>query len=323
MNISYNKLWKLLVDKKMSKADLRRATKLAPNTMTNLRRDKYVSLEVLVRICEVLDCDIGDIVGVTGFVFKTGMGEISIHAKKIEILSKALRPLPEKYNGLKDIDAKYRHREIDLIMNPDVRLMEPVFKMALEAFDCNKDLSMYGMKQMLSATEPSTNSFCCAYTVNGYLQTFMTSMGNRYDRYIPRYMHFSGSCFFIRKEMFEQAGLFDETIFMYGEEEDIHYRMRKKGFSHMIYNPKLHYIHLTKEREPNLAYEIKLLDVAITQSKKKGCTEIRIIKNRLRNNTILLLREKLLVFLGKKDKRQMQLLKDFRKEIMQRLKLHD
>ena len=58
MNISYNKLWKLLVDKKMSKADLRRATKLAPNTMTNLRRDKYVSLEVLVRICEVLDCDI-------------------------------------------------------------------------------------------------------------------------------------------------------------------------------------------------------------------------------------------------------------------------
>ena len=67
------------------------------------------------------DYDIGDIVGVTGFVFKTGMGEISIHAKKLEILSKALRPLPEKYNGLKDIDAKYRHREIDLIMNPDVR----------------------------------------------------------------------------------------------------------------------------------------------------------------------------------------------------------
>ena len=210
-----------------------------------------------------------------------------------------------------------------LIMNPDVRLMEPVFKMALEAFDCNKDLSMYGMKQMLSASEPSTNSFCCAYTVNGYLQTFMTSLGNRYDRYIPRYMHFSGACFFIRKEMFEQAGLFDETIFMYGEEEDIHYRMRKKGFAHMVYNPRLHYIHLTKEREPNLAYEIKLLDVAIAQSGKKGCTERRIIKNRLRNNTILLLREKLLVFLGKKDKRQMQLLKDFRKEIMQRLKLHD
>ena len=210
-----------------------------------------------------------------------------------------------------------------LIVNPDVRMMEPVFKTTLDAFERNNSLCMYGMKQMLSATEMSCNSFCCAYTVNGYLQTIMTSIGNRYDYYLPRYMHFSGSCFFIKKEMFEQVGLFDETIFMYGEEEDIHYRMRKNGFKQMIYNPKLHYIHLTKEREPNLAYEIKLLDVAITQSKKKGCTEIRIIKNRLRNNTILLLREKLLVFLGKKDKRQMQLLKDFRKEIMQRLKLHD
>ena len=207
-----------------------------------------------------------------------------------------------------------------LIMNPDVRMMEPVFKTALDAFDHWKDLSIYGMKQMLSATVPSNNSFCCAYTANGYLQTIMTSIGNRFDYYLPRYMHFSGSCFFIRKEMFEQVGLFDETIFMYGEEEDIHYRMRKSGFKQMIYNPKLHYIHLTKEREPNLAYETKLLDVAIEHSKKKGYDVSKTIKNRLRNNTILLLREKVLVFLGKKDKRQMNLLKDFRKEINQRLK---
>ena len=207
-----------------------------------------------------------------------------------------------------------------LIMNPDVRMMEPVFKTTLDAFERNNSLSMYGMKQMLSATEVSSNSFCCAYTVNGYLQTIMTSIGNRFDYYLPRYMHFSGSCFFIRKEMFEQVGLFDETIFMYGEEEDIHYRMRKSGFKQMIYNPKLHYIHLTKEREPNLAYETKLLDVAIEHSRKKGYDVSKTIKNRLRNNTILLLREKVLVFLGKKDKRQMNLLKDFRKEINLRLK---
>ena len=207
-----------------------------------------------------------------------------------------------------------------LIMNPDVRMMEPVFKTTLDAFERNNSLCMYGMKQMLSSTEVSSNSFCCAYTVNGYLQTIMTSIGNRFDYYLPRYMHFSGSCFFIRKEMFEQVGLFDETIFMYGEEEDIHYRMRKSGFKQMIYNPKLHYIHLTKEREPNLAYETKLLDVAIEHSKKKGYDVSKTIKNRLRNNTILLLREKVLVFLGKKDKRQMNLLKDFRKEINLRLK---
>lgn len=64
MTISYNKLWKVLVDKKMSKADLRRATEMASNTLTSLRRDKKVSLDILLRICEVLDCDIGDIMSV-------------------------------------------------------------------------------------------------------------------------------------------------------------------------------------------------------------------------------------------------------------------
>ena len=61
MAISYNKLWKLLVDKKMSKADLRRAAGIAPNTMTNLRRDEEVTLTVLNKICAALNVNIGDI----------------------------------------------------------------------------------------------------------------------------------------------------------------------------------------------------------------------------------------------------------------------
>ena len=61
MAISYNKLWKLLVDKKMSKADLRKAAGIAPNTMTRLRRDEEVTLAVLNKICMTLDVDIGDI----------------------------------------------------------------------------------------------------------------------------------------------------------------------------------------------------------------------------------------------------------------------
>ncbi|MBE6854307.1 MAG: lysine--tRNA ligase [Ruminococcus sp.] len=65
--------------------------------------------------------DIGDIVGVTGFVFRTKKGEISIHAKSIQLLSKALLPLPEKWHGLKDQDMRYRQRYVDLIVNPDVK----------------------------------------------------------------------------------------------------------------------------------------------------------------------------------------------------------
>ena len=61
MAISYNKLWKLLVDKKMSKADLRKATGIAPNTMTRLRRDEEVTLTVLNKICATLEVDIGDV----------------------------------------------------------------------------------------------------------------------------------------------------------------------------------------------------------------------------------------------------------------------
>ena len=61
MTISYNKLWKLLVDKKMSKADLRKAAGIAPNTMTRLRRDEEVTLSVLHKICKTLNVNIGDI----------------------------------------------------------------------------------------------------------------------------------------------------------------------------------------------------------------------------------------------------------------------
>jgi len=65
--------------------------------------------------------DIGDIIGVEGVVFKTRMGEISIHVERYTLLSKSLRPLPEKFHGLKDPDMRYRQRYLDLIMNPEVK----------------------------------------------------------------------------------------------------------------------------------------------------------------------------------------------------------
>ena len=65
--------------------------------------------------------DIGDIVEVKGFVFKTQMGEVSVHAEAVKLLSKSLQPLPEKYHGLTNTDMRYRQRYTDLIMNADVR----------------------------------------------------------------------------------------------------------------------------------------------------------------------------------------------------------
>lgn len=74
--IRYNKLWKILVDKKLSKADLRKAIGAAPNTLTKLRRDEEVSMSILIRICEYLNCDIGDIVSLED------VGEVVVATEK-------------------------------------------------------------------------------------------------------------------------------------------------------------------------------------------------------------------------------------------------
>ena len=91
-------------------------------------RDSSDRIQVYVRMNDIgkeafadfKKWDIGDIVGVEGFVFRTKKGEISIHAQSITLLSKSLLPLPEKWHGLKDQDMRYRQRYVDLIVNPEV-----------------------------------------------------------------------------------------------------------------------------------------------------------------------------------------------------------
>ena len=92
-------------------------------------RDRTGRIQVYVRMNDIGEeefkefkkWDLGDIVQVDGFVFKTRTGEISVHAKKITLLSKSLLPLPEKFHGLTDTDTRYRKRYLDMIMNPDVK----------------------------------------------------------------------------------------------------------------------------------------------------------------------------------------------------------
>lgn len=83
----------------------------------------YVKLDTLGEWAyQVFDLlDLGDFIGVTGKVFRTNRGEITVLAEKIEVLSKSLRPLPEKWHGLKDVETRYRQRYLDLIVNPDIR----------------------------------------------------------------------------------------------------------------------------------------------------------------------------------------------------------
>ena len=77
-----------------------------------LGEEKYSQFKLL---------DIGDIIGVSGQVFKTKRGELTVRIEDFELLSKSLRPLPEKFHGLKDVETRYRQRYLDLIVNPEVR----------------------------------------------------------------------------------------------------------------------------------------------------------------------------------------------------------
>lgn len=79
----------------------------------DLGEERYQRVKQLV--------DVGDILGIEGYVFRTRMGEISVHVTDFQILSKSLRPLPDKFHGLKDVEVRYRQRYVDLIVSPEVR----------------------------------------------------------------------------------------------------------------------------------------------------------------------------------------------------------
>ena len=157
-----------------------------------------------------------------------------------------------------------------MIMNPDVRLCQPIFKTALEAFKKDSLLYMYGMKQLLSPTVKSPLSFDCSRRLNGYIIPLLSTICNKLDLYIPHFMYLQGSCFFVNKAKFEAVGLFDEELFMYGEENDIHWRLRKKFGTHIVYNSKLCYQHLTLDRPMSLATELKMVDSIARSDEKKG-----------------------------------------------------
>ncbi len=106
----------------MSRRDMGKANFIDVLDSTG-RMQVYVKIDEIgeEEFAEFKKWDIGDIIGIEGFVFRTRRGEISIHAKAVKLLSKSLLPLPEKFHGLKDTDLRYRQRYVDLIVNSEVK----------------------------------------------------------------------------------------------------------------------------------------------------------------------------------------------------------
>ena len=180
---------------------------------------------------------------------------------------------------------------VAMIMNPDVRMLQPVFGAALRHFDTTPSLHVLGMKQYLGQGIRSHTSMCVDWLTNGYIRPFMQSFCNYVDWFIPSRMSIQGSCFFIRKDAFEEVGYFDESNFMYGEEEDIHYRLTKRfGVHCYAYDKKLTYLHLAMGREPSLSYEKKLVESQVRLYAKKGIGWKVIVRHMRQNVRLMILR---------------------------------
>ncbi len=217
------------------------------------------------------------------------------------------------YGQGNNVGIRASHAPVVLIMNPDVRLYQPILKTAIDTFCRKPRLGMLGMTQMFSGQQNSHNSFQPSLMVNGYLIGIMQILCNRFGIYLPSYMFLQGSCFFLRKDMFQTIGMFDESNFMYGEEDDIHYRMLKTyGPESMAFDGKLHYIHLAEARESTLDYMKKLIDVNVSLFEKKGVSAQLIVRHYLQNVRLLLLRS---AICGK-DEKQLQLLRGMKEYLI-------
>ena len=142
--------------------------------------------------------------------------------------------------------------DILMIMNPDVRLVEPVFKSIISTLN-KTNVVMVGLQQYITN---ETKGQSLLFIENSIIGLFKNKIYSLFNIFIQSEMCISGSCFFVDKKAFSELGLFDENIFMYGEELDIHKRFSKKSKLYkMVYNKSLRYKHLVSDREHSFKLE--------------------------------------------------------------------
>lgn len=136
-----------------------------------------------------------------------------------------------------------------LIMNPDVRLVHMSLKELVAQYQKDKQLAICGFKQVINEQGKRGQSFSMLNHYPGLVRLLGGIVAKRLDWFSWKHMYFCGACFCVRKSMFEQAGLFDEKIFLYGEENDIRYRIHKLNpGTHDRYMRHSVYLHPTESR---------------------------------------------------------------------------
>ena len=196
------------------------------------------------------------------------------------------------YGQGNNFGVKIASAPIILIMNPDVRLMHPIFSKVIDVFK-NPSVAMLGMVQMISQSKRG-KSFGINLGCGEFRRISETIIYNKINYYNQARMHLAGSCFFIDKLTFEDIGMFDENIFMYGEENDLHYRLITiKPNSIIRFNKKMHYLHLTDNKKISINVWRQILSSSLYFCKKNGINENLVINNSIRNGLFFLFIAKL------------------------------
>lgn len=179
------------------------------------------------------------------------------------------------YGQGNNIGIKHSSAPIIMIMNPDVRLKTISLQAIVTRYQQDERLAICGFKQVVNEQNKIGQSFSLLNHYPGFVRLVGNVIAKRFHCFCWRHMYFSGACFCIRKSIFEQAGLFDEQIFLYGEENDIHYRIRQTApKSHDVYMRKLSYLHPTDDRPTtDKQYQLRIKSneyVMAKQGRKPG-----------------------------------------------------
>lgn len=191
-----------------------------------------------------------------------------------------------------NIGIKKATSPITMILNPDVRLIEPVFQSVLNEFQENSDLVLLGLKQM-ETFDKKRYSFGSLKL--GVVESLLLKLFNKFDLYSQKLFSISGACFFVRTQTFKEVGLFDENIFLYGEERDLHVRLIKNKKALVKYMPSLSYLHPKEDREFSLNTQIAQLKSYLYWIKKNKYN----VKSFLNAYMTLLQFKKIKTFIGK------------------------
>ena len=284
----------------------------------NSERHIYECLESLFRFNDIGD-DLEVIVVDNCSKDYEGMAKmiISRYGDKVKLVQNTKNG---GYGQGNNVGIRKAESPIVMIMNPDVRLCEPLFAKISSEFDQKKNLAMYGFTQR---HEDGSLGRSTAWTsrLYPYIAEPLRYVFGALNIYWQKYMYVSGACFFIRKSAFEDIGLFDEGIFMYNEEDDIHSRLIARKKWKIKYDRQLSYLHLhpvvKNYGEESYGWLEKNLQSLIYMNERDGISRKKTIVWSIKRTNISIWSEKIKKCVGQGDDKRIDYYKGWKERQLQ------